>query len=87
MAYAQHYRTLQYEHVKENTDIEIPELLPDDVEFMPGKLEGHKITEMQYFELNTMADIPILKSIINKRICDVKKISNDEFIRGMEVQY
>lgn len=87
MAYAQHYRTLQYEHVKENTDIEIPELLPDDVEFMPGKLEGHKITEIQYFELNTMADIPILKSIINKRICDVKKISNDEFIRGMEVQY
>lgn len=83
MAYAQHYRTLQYEHVKETTDIEIPELLPDDVESMPGKLEGHKITEMQYFELNTMADIPILKSIINKRICDVKKISNDEFIRGM----
>lgn len=83
MAYAQHYRTLQYEHVKETTDIEILELLPDDVESMPGKLEGHKITEMQYFELNTMADIPILKSIINKRICDVKKISNDEFIRGM----
>ena len=83
MAYAQHYRTLQYEHVKETADIEIPELLPDDVESIPGKLEGHKITEMQYFELNTMADIPILKSIINKRICDVKKISNDEFIRGM----
>lgn len=37
MAYAQHYRTLQYEHVKETTDIEIPELLPDDVESMPGK--------------------------------------------------
>lgn len=84
MHYAQHYRTLQYNHVLDTTNISIPELLPDDVENMPDRLEGHKITEMQYFELNTMADFPILKSIINKRICDIKKISNEEFIRGME---
>lgn len=84
MSYAQHYRTLQYQNVMDRTNISIPELLPDDVSTMEGKLEGHKITEMQYFEINTMADIPILKAIINKRICDVKKISNDEFIQGME---
>ena len=84
MSYDQHYRSLQYERVKESLNVEIKELLPPNVESMPKKLDGYKITEMQYFELNTMANIPILKSITNKRICDVKKISNDEFIKGME---
>jgi len=29
--YAQHYRTLQFEHIKSNIGWEVPELLPDDV--------------------------------------------------------
>lgn len=80
MAYAQHYRNLQYDHVIDKTDIRIPEYLPDDVKSIEGKFEGHKITEMQYFELVTMAEQPLLKAIVNKRICDVKKFSNDIFI-------
>lgn len=84
MAYAQHYRNMQYNHVVEKTDIKIPELLPDDVQSMDSKIEGHKITEMQYFELETMAEQPLLKAIVNKRICDVKKISNDAFIDYMQ---
>lgn len=77
--YAQHYRNLQFEHIKNNIGWEVPELLPDDVESMEGRLKGHQFTEMQYFELNTMADHPVLKTIVNKRICDVKKISNVTF--------
>ena len=84
LAYAQHYRNIQYNHVLENTNIEIPELLPTDVETIEGKISGHKITEMQYFELNTLADYPLLKAIISKRICDVKKISNRVFIEYMK---
>lgn len=84
MAYAQHYRNIQYKHVAGSANIRIPELLPDDVQSMDGKIEGHKITEMQYFELTTMAEIPLLKAIISKRICDVKKISNDTFIEYMQ---
>lgn len=38
----------------------IDELLPKDVESMEGKIEGHKITEMQYFELRTIAEQPLL---------------------------
>ena len=79
IAYSQHYRNLQYESVKNEIGEGIPELLPDDVVSMKGKLEGHKLTKMQYFELNTMADHPVLKAIISKRICSVKKISNDRF--------
>lgn len=84
MSYAQHYRTLQYYHIMDSANISIPELLPDNVKSMSGKIEGHKLTKMQYFEINTMANIPIFKSIVSKRICCVKKISNDDFIRGME---
>lgn len=80
IAYAQHYRDLQYNHVKNDLGIEIPELLSADVETMRGKLQGHNITPMQYFELNTLTDHPLLKAIINKRICDVKKISNSTLI-------
>lgn len=84
IAYAQHYRDLQFAHVKESADIEIPELLPEDVKSMEGKLSGHKLTRMQYFELNTLADHPLLKAIVNKRICDVKKIPNAVFLEYMQ---
>ena len=84
IAYAQHYRNLQYNHLKDDLDIEIPELLSSDVETMRGKLHGHNITPMQYFELNTIADHPLLKAISSKRICDVKKISNKTFQEYMQ---
>ena len=77
--YAQHYRNLQFEHIKSNIGWEVPELLPDDVESMEGRLKGHQFTKMQYFELNTMAEHPVLKAIVSKRICDVKRISNATF--------
>lgn len=83
ISYAQHYRKLQYERVKERTGKCVSELLPDDVDSMSGKLTGHLVTDMQYFELKTMSRLPILKAVINKRICDVKKISNEQFIQGM----
>lgn len=84
IAYAQHYRNLQYERVKEEIGEQISELLPDDISSMEDKIVGHKLTEMQYFELNTMADHPLLKTIISKRICDVKKVPNNTFVVYMD---
>lgn len=84
IAYAQHYRCLQYDDIKARTGIVVPELLSADVETMRGKLKGHKLTPMQYFELNTLAETPLLKSIVNKRICDVKKVSNTTFLEYMQ---
>ena len=69
IAYAQHYRNLQHKRIKEHSNIEIPELLSADVETMRGKLEGHKLTPMQYFELNTLADYPLLKAITSDSFC------------------
>lgn len=83
LAYAQHYRDLWNESIMECTGSPYPGLEPDKMESMEDKLSGHKITEMQYFELNTMADYPVFKAIVSKRICDVKKISNTEFRKLM----
>ena len=84
LKYAQHYRNIQYENMVKSLGAGHPDLLPDDMEGIENKLVGHKITPMQFFELSTMADYPVLKAIISKRICEVKKISNSEFISYME---
>lgn len=84
LKYAQHYRTLQYENMAKSMGAGHPDLLPDDMEGIENKLAGHKITPMQFFELSTMADYPVLKAITSKRICEVKKISNPDFISYME---
>jgi len=84
MAYAQHYRNLQLEHMQEDIGQDEPGLHPDDVASMEGKLSGHHLTKMQYFEINTIADHPLLKAIISKKICDVKKVSNSVFIEYMK---
>lgn len=80
MKYTQHYRNLQYDRVMGITNKFIPESSLDEVSSMDGKLEGHKITEMQCFELNTMANFPLLKGIVSKRICNIKSIFNDAFL-------
>lgn len=54
------------------------------IKSMDGKLSGHQITLMRYFELNTLADHPLLKAIVSKRICDVKKIPNAAFLEYMQ---
>lgn len=84
MKYAQHYRTLQNEHVIDVAGRSIPELQPDDVTSMEKKIDGHKVNEMQYFELQNMADYPVLKAIISKKICSVKTYNNDTFIELMQ---
>jgi len=83
LKYAQHYRNLQYENMVKTMGGGHPDLLPDDMSGIENKLAGHKLTPMQFFELSTMADNPVLKNIISKRICSVKKVSNAEFIELM----
>lgn len=83
LKYAQYYRTQQYNLIADNYGIKMPELLPDDMEDIEKKLKGYKLTRMQFFELQQMADIPVLKAIKNKRICTTKKITNEQFRKWM----
>lgn len=83
LKYAQHYRNIQFKNMEETMGGGHPDLLPDDMTGIDNKLAGHKLTPMQFFEISTMSDHPVLKAIISKRICSAKKVSNTEFIELM----
>ena len=51
---------------------------------MDEKKEGYSLTPMQYFELTSICDMPILKSFVENRLSDVKKVPNMTFRDMME---
>ena len=45
---------------------------------MEDKKEGYDITPMQYFEMTNIHNIAALKSFVEGRLKDVKKVSNTQ---------
>ncbi len=43
------------------------------------KLEGYKLSEMNFFELTNIGELELVKAVVNHRISSSKKISNDKF--------
>lgn len=77
--YAQYYRDTQNKEIKEVFGAYFSELESKDMSKINNKRKGYEINKMQFFELDTMGNLRLLKSIINQRICDAKKVSNAEF--------
>ncbi len=50
-----------------------------DMVNMPDKLEGYKLSEMNFFEITNVGELELIKAIINHRIMYAKKIPNDKF--------
>lgn len=84
LKYAQDYRDKEADLRTAQTDT-----MPDDiVEALRGssmdniedKLSGHKINAMQFFELTQLWNIRILKSMVEHRLEDSKKVSNAAFM-------
>lgn len=83
LAYCQKYRDQEYEEFKDmGADVE--GLKAKAMHSMEEKKEGHNITPMQYFELSNIHDIAALKSFVEGRLKDVKKVSNASFQEMME---
>ena len=80
-------RTLQYVMKYKRRDI--AEYYPDipedekyaniDMDTMEKKLKGYRMTEMNFFEHNTIHDIELIKAIIERRIVSSKKVPNNRF--------
>lgn len=83
LAYCQKYRDLEYEEFK-HMGTEMEELKAKVMQSMEEKREGYDINPMQYFELTNMHDIAALKSFVEGRLNDVKKVSNTSFKEMME---
>lgn len=84
MSYAQHYRNLQYSNLVKEHQHDEPDLLSKEMDSINNKLSGYKLNKMQYKELQSLADCRLFKMITSKRICDVKKVSKDEFVAAMK---
>lgn len=85
LAYCQKYRDQEYEEFKrKGADIE--ELKAKAMKSVEEKREGYDITPMQYFEMTNIHDIAALKSFVEGRLKDVKKVSNTSF-KEMMVEY
>lgn len=65
---------------------EMNDLLPPDMSDMKVKLEGYKLTEMNFFELTTILEHEFTKAFTELRLIDSKKISNAKF-KNIIAQY
>ena len=65
---------------------EMNELLPPDMSDMKVKLEGYKLTEINFFELTTILEHEFAKAFTELRLIDSKKVSNAKF-KNIIAQY
>ena len=82
--YSQKYRDLEYDFriKKAKSQEERDRLLAlkaKPMDKIDDRLKGYDISEMNFFELDTMLKMPLIKSIVEKRIISSKKVSNDTF--------
>lgn len=82
--YAQYYRDLQQERIADRTGIEIDELSGKDMDNIDDRMAGHELNDMQFFELNNMLNMPVLKKIMGHQITSSKKVSNKTFVELMD---
>ena len=83
MQYVIHYKRLELEeaglgHLSSHKYANV------EMKTMAQKLQGYRITEMNYFEHQNIHDLEIIKAIVEKRIVSAKKISNKRFIEMFE---
>lgn len=86
--YIMKHRQREFNYRSELQDVypEMMELIPPDMNDMKSKLEGYKLTEMNFFEITTIMENEFTKSMTEGRLVDSKKVSNARF-RNILGQY
>ena len=87
--YVDAYRKREYDirtksEYRTDVDEKLSQLLPDDMSSMEGKLEGHKLTRMNFFELKTISELDLVKALTECRLVNTKKVNNDRFREIMD---
>ena len=78
LKYADYYRTINNEFLKEYAGADIPELIRPPMTKLEDHFKGVYLSEYQFLQLDCICDIPLLRDIISKRITSVKKIGNPQ---------
>lgn len=86
-SYVLKYRQKEYDRRIQDIDpndrksiAHLSELLPPDMSSLEGKLEGYKLTEMNFFEITKIWDMDFFKAFVEKRLMSTKSIDNDRFV-------
>lgn len=87
-SYIMKYRKKEYEYRSDLHGInsEMEQLIPPDMSDMETKLEGYKLTEMNFFEITTILENEFTKAVTENRLLDLKKVKNEKF-RDIIAQY
>ena len=81
MKYTQQYKDYNYrvmEIAGQHPEM-FPELKAKPMDTISDRKEGYELSEMDFFEANTIHDLGIVKSIAENRIYSSKKVSNTRF--------
>ncbi len=90
LKYTQSYRDKNYNALGEQYGWdeekmkEYSELKSKDMSVMKERFEGYEISEMVFFEHTTIQDLRIIKSLVENRLYNSKKVSNEAFIEMFE---
>ena len=86
MAIVNDAKKTELEYLKSfGVDIDTEEILKS-MDSISDKLDGYELTEMNFFEINNVGDLDLIKAIINHRMSDVDKITNTRF-KEIATQY
>lgn len=85
LKYIQRFRNQNYKVLKDTKELDeddpiLLKLKGKSMDSIEARKEGYELTEMTFFEANTIHDLQIVKSISEKRIYTTKKVSNSTFI-------
>lgn len=80
-SYIMKYRKREYEDRLDIQGIypEMERLIPPDMSEMETKLEGYRLTEMNFFEITTVLENEFAKAISENRLINSKKVTNEKF--------
>lgn len=86
-SYVMKYRQREYNQRIRNVDPNnekqmdhLKELLNPDMSSIKEKIEGYKISEMNFFEITNIAELQFCKSFTEKRLMSTKSVDNNTFI-------
>ncbi len=82
-SYIMKYRQKEYDDYVARYGKDTPvikKLIPPDMSDMKTKIEGYKLTEMNFFETTTILENEFTKAVTEKRLIDSKKVSNERFV-------
>lgn len=86
-SYVMKYRQREYDYRMKSTDPDdersierLKELIPPDMSTVEGKLEGYKISEMNFYEITKISELLFCKSFTEKRLMNTNSVPNPTFI-------